>query len=695
MDDNHLLTVNIEEFDPLLNHKNAAPIIYWERKQTYFHTKFLRVLDTRAVQFTHHEELPIGEELTLLWEETSIPVYPRNIVRNQTFDRKYAAEDATLGPFCRADESNFAIWTPVATRVELNLGGTRYPMNRQEKGVWNLVVQGDWHGTPYHYEAYIHGKNVRINDPYAKGMMANSESAVLIDFSRTEELTANHRKLDDPQDAIIYELHVRDATIHKNSGVMNKGKFLGLTEKNTKTSNGYSTGLSYFKELGITHIQLLPINDFARVNELKPDSSYNWGYDPLYFQVQEGSYSVLPDRPTARINECKRMIQAIHDEGISVIQDVVLNHVFVMEESDFEKLVPGYFFRYHDDGKLSNGTGVGNDFATERKMVRKFILDTIDFWLTEYKIDGFRFDLMGSMDIETMQQIKKRCLEEDRMILLLGEGWDLPTALDRDKKAIPDNNDQLKGIGFFNDYFRDTLKGNLFSTKDVGYTNGNGHYLERMPSLVTGSVLTEYGGRIHEDVNQTINYVECHDNHTLWDRLNLTNSEANSATRKKMHQLATGITLLSQGIPFIHAGQEFFRTKDGVENSYISGDHINQLDWNLREEENENVHYVKKLITLRKQNKVFHLNSKKDIERRLHPLVDNEPIFGFTLLGENKDFAVFINPTAEEMKLNLPSSGKWRVAVTNLPSLRDIENGISGEFSFINGYELIVFEKNR
>lgn len=693
IDDVHLITIHIDELDPLRKHIDTLPIVYWEDKQTYFHMEFHRVRDNHTIQFEHHEELPIGEELILLWGEQQIPLYPRDIVRTEHFDLKHADPNAALGPSCSAEEAVFRVWTPVATSVEVNVEGNLYPMNRGEFGVWTLQLTGDWHGSLYHFEALIHGKRVKANDPYGKGLVANSQTAVLIDFSRTYQVEEPELATGHPLDAVIYELHVRDATVHPNSGVVNKGKYLGLTETNTMTPNGYSTGLTYIKDLGVTHIQLLPINDFARVPEHEPENGYNWGYDPLHFQVPEGSYSVLPDRPTARINELKKMIQAIHGEGIGIIQDMVLNHVYKMEESDFEKLVPGYYFRYHKNGTPSNGTGVGNDLATERRMVRKFILDTIDFWLKEYRMDGFRFDLMGSMDIETMQLIKDRCLQEKRMILLLGEGWDLATALPSDKKAITAHADQLKGIGFFNDYFRDTLKGKLFHSGDVGFINGHGRFGERIAALIRGATLVE--GLSHHDLSQTVNYVECHDNHTLWDRLSLTNPEDDAANRKKMHQLGTALTILSQGIPFLHAGQEFFRTKYGIDNSYISGDSINQLDWNRREAEDEYVQFVRKLIQIRRDNEVFRLRTKKEALERIYALPEKHPLFGFTLLGDRKDFAVFFNTSNSDQQVKLPAPGNWSISVTNIPSERSSQEEIRGESVSVLGYEVIVLEKNR
>ncbi|WP_339230296.1 type I pullulanase [Oceanobacillus sp. FSL K6-2867] len=693
IDNIHTLTYSDHHIQTLFNTDNESPYLFWKAENKVLTIKQIRNINDATAELEVAEEIPLGEELFLHYGEAVIPVYPRGILRTEWFDRRYAALDQQFGAVCSSGSTIFSVWAPTAISVKIILNEVSYLLNKLGQGVWRLELEGDWHGQPYEFEVFVNGSIRRVNDPYAKALVANSKKAVAVDFARTEQLGISQKRpsIKQLQDAIIYELHVRDATIDPESGVLNRGKFLGLAETETTTKNGFSTGLSYLKELGCTHVQLLPVNDFARVDELHPDDAYNWGYDPLFFQTPEGSYSVLADRPIARINELKALVQAFHKENVAVILDVVFNHVFVMEESPFEQLVPGYYFRYHPDGSLSNGTGVGNDIASERSMVRKFILDTINFMLSEYQVDGFRFDLMGAIDIKTMQQIEKRCQEEETPIMLLGEGWDLPTALDNSLKAASYNASQLNGIHFFNDYFRDSLKGNLFEPQDTGYINGTGRFLERMPYLLSGAALDSNNhGSIN--VNQTINYVECHDNHTLWDRLCLTNPDLDNHDRKKMHQLATGITLLSQGVPFIHAGQEWFRSKQGDENSYLSGDSINMLDWKKREQEKENIAFVKALIALRKKYAVFRMASQKEIQQRFHVLETPYPVFGFTLLGDQEDFSIYINPTKEKFDLHLPSSGKWKKMVSNDVSEKD---DIIGEFTSINAYEIIVFQKTR
>lgn len=696
IDDVFVLTVNIQNITAISQIADP-PHIYWQAMDRYFPVRVDHVIDDASIRMTFFDELPMGKDLTLKWGDMQVPIYPGAVVRTNWFDHTYSQLHAELGANYQTEATNFSVWAPTATHVQLCLRQKMYALDRNEKGVWTNRIAGDWHGFAYQYVVTVNGQTKWVNDPYTKALLANSEKSVIVDPARTDPagFAATKRPaLQHLQDAIIYELHVRDATVQEASGAVHKGKFSGLAETDTLTINGFSTGISYIKELGCTHVQLLPINDYALVDEVHPEKDYNWGYDPLFFQVPEGSYATTPKNPSNRIIECKKMIQTFHQAGISVILDVVYNHVFKMKESPFETLVPGYYFRYQADGTLSNGTGVGNDIATERKMVQKFILDTIDYWLTAYQVDGFRFDLMGAIDIETMRKIHERCLQETSPVMLLGEGWELPTALAPKKKATSSHSDQLSGVRFFNDFFRDSIKGNLFDTHDKGFINGDGRFIERMPHLVSGSVLDAFGDPFVSEVNQTINYVECHDNHTLWDRLQLTNEQDSEWQRKKMHQLATGITLLSQGVPFIHAGQEWFRSKQGDENSYLSGDQINQLDWHLRELENENIEFVKTLISLRKKYNVFRLPSKQEVSRRLQILAAPHPVFGFTLLGDNDDFAIYVNPVKTRYQLRLPSSGQWQVLATNhLPRETDVL-AINGEFTWIEAYELFVLKKS-
>lgn len=641
----------------------------------------------------YHSEnmLPVEKGMYIEIEQEAVPVFLRGIVRDMAFDALFSAQDEMLGASVRKEETTFRVWSPVADAMTLLLKDRRYPMTWKENGTWELQLFENLTGEEYLYEGDIHGQVTEIVDPYAKALTANSKKAVV--YNESLRMETPRPKLVHTQDAIIYELHVRDASIHKDSGIRAKGKYLGLTERNTKTAAGYSTGLSYIKELGVTHIELLPVNDFARVDDLAPDKQYNWGYDPLFFLTPEGSYASTAADPFARIKELQQMIEAFHEEELGVILDVVFNHVFIMEESPFEQLVPGYYFRYHLSGQLSNGTGVGNDFASERHMARKFILDAVDYWLTHFQVDGFRFDLMGVIDKETMRFVAKRCKEESHTIILLGEGWNLPTAMAYDQKTVQTQAEDVPDIKFFNDFFRDTVKGSTFDFNDLGYINGKGRYIERLPQLVKGSAdhHEQVGPQVAEVV-QSVNYVESHDNHTLWDRLLRSNDEESDLDRLAMHQLATGLVLMSQGTPFIHAGQEFFRTKKGVGNSYISNDEINQLDWDRRVTFEEEIKFVRKLIAIRREFNVFRLGSKEIVRDRVHILRTPAPVFGYTLLEEGRDFAVYVNPTKRRYEIQLPSTGRWKKLASNHLYT---EAPIEGAFFHLNAYEFLVIKKLR
>lgn len=691
LDDVHHIIIDMEE-DTLTENNNIK--IKWDNQDC---PAKLEYFDNHAV-LSFEEELPLEKELFVQWEENEIPLYPRNIVRSEWFGRKYDASEETLGADCTEESCHFAVWSPVAAAIRLHLNDTVYEMTRKENGVWETEVDGDWNGALYNYEVTLNGSTKKVNDPYAKSMTANSERGVVIRHSAVgPEGFHDYKKpaFHHAKDAIIYELHVRDATISEESGASHKGKFLGLTEKGTTTPNGFSTGLSYIKELGVTHVQILPINDFARVDELKPDDSYNWGYDPLYFHTPEGSYATDAADPFSRIRECKEMIRAFHQEGLSVILDVVYNHVFDFESSPFENLVPGYYFRFHPDGTLSNGTGTGNDIASERKMVRKFILDSIEYWLTEYRVDGFRFDLMGILDVETIHQIREYCDSTDQTILLLGEGWEMDTPIPADQKSTIFQSFRLNRVSFFNDLFRDSIKGSLFEVEELGYANGNGRYVERLPAIVSGSCLEHMGEKRVLKASQSVNFVEVHDNRTLWDRLLLTNPDATDEERKKMHQLATGLVFLSQGIPFLHAGQEWFRTKQGDENSYISGDEINQLDWKKREEENDNIQWIRTLIKLRKNFEHLRLRRPAEIRLRLHILITPEPVFGYTILGDKEDLVIYANPMNKSFKLDFPSHGRWTKLTSNYHGGITPISCLVGQEIEIQPYEIFVMTKPR
>lgn len=594
------------------------------------------------------------------------------VIRTESFDERFFYDGNDLGVSFMENQTQFKLWSPTAAQVKLKL---RKPnstfseiikMRREEKGVWSVLVHSDLELFQYTFLVQVNQEWRESVDPYAVAVTANGELGVVVKLEKTRRQKPFLPPFENPVDAIIYETHIRDFTIHPDSGVKHKGLYLGAGELNTKGKDGEPTGLSYVKDLGITHIEFLPFNDFAGVDETEPNKDYNWGYNPLHFNVPEGSYSSNPSDPYARIIELKQLIDNIHSQGIRVIMDVVYNHVYIRETSSFEKVVPGYYFRHNELGFPSNGTGVGNDIASERKMVRKFILDSIRFWMEEYHIDGFRFDLMGILDIDTMKEVRKTCDSIQEKTLIIGEGWNLNTPLAMDKKAIIRNQSKLPDIAQFNDKFRDTIKGNTFYLYDKGYVLGNEHYYVEAKEVITGSVgIDKEGSGLLSNPSQSVNYVECHDNHTLWDKLLSCLPDMDELLHIKYHRLATGLIILSQGIPFLHSGQEFFRTKRGDGNSYKSPDHINRLDWNRKQLYSDNVNYIKGLIQIRKQFPCFRLKTGDAIRNYIQNLPLPIPLIGYSIQNENHDIRevlLLINPTRSKQSIQIPD-GKWSVLV--------------------------------
>jgi pullulanase len=614
------------------------------------------------------------------------------VIRTDSFDEKFFYDGNDLGVSIEENQTQFKLWAPTAAQVKLKL---RQPnstfseiikMRREEKGVWSVLVHSDLELYQYTFLVLVNQEWRESVDPYAVAVTANGELGVVVKLEKTRRQKPFLPPFENPVDAIIYETHIRDFTIHPDSGVKHKGLYLGAGELNTKGKDGEPTGLSYVKDLGITHIEFLPFNDFAGVDETEPNKEYNWGYNPLHFNVPEGSYSFNPSDPYARIIELKQLIDAIHSQGIRVIMDVVYNHVYIRETSSFEKVVPGYYFRHNELGFPSNGTGVGNDIASERKMVRKFILDSIRFWMEEYHIDGFRFDLMGILDIDTMKEVRRTCDSIQEGTLIIGEGWNLNTPLPIDKKAIIRNQSKLPDIAQFNDKFRDTIKGNTFYLYDKGYVLGNEHYYEEAIEVITGSVgIDEEESGILLNPSQSVNYVECHDNHTLWDKLISCLPDMDELLHIKYHRLATGLVVLSQGIPFLHSGQEFFRTKRGDGNSYKSPDHINRLDWNRKKLYSDNVNYIKGLIQIRKQFPCFRLKTGDAIRECIQVLPLPIPLIGYSIQNENHDITevlLLINPTRSKQSIQIPD-GKWSVLAD------DKKVGISSN-QLISGKEMVL-----
>lgn len=376
-------------------------------------------------------------------------------------------------------------------------------------------------------------------------------------------------------------------------------------------------------------------------------------------------YASNPTDPYNRIKECKQLIEKFHEHGLRVILDVVYNHVYERETSSFEKLVPGYYFRHDENGMPSNGTGVGNDLASERKMMRKFIIDSVLYWLTEYNVDGFRFDLMGILDVETMNELEKEIRKRKKDALLLGEGWDLQTPLPAEEKATLNNANKMPQIAQFNDQFRDGIKGSTFDVSKRGFAFGGSVDPAHLQYVLSGSLVNEKGDGLFLEPIQSINYVECHDNMTMWDKLVRSNQETEEV-QKRRHRLATAMTLLSQGIPFLHAGQEFYRSKKGNENSYNALDEINQLDWDQKEKEIETIAYIQGLIAIRKAHRAFRLQSANLIKEHMTFLQTSPTVVAYHLqnigkFGPWKEIVVLFHNGVQLETISLPKHEMWYV----------------------------------
>ncbi|CAN5723188.1 type I pullulanase [soil metagenome] len=603
----------------------------------------------------------------------------------------YSGND--LGLVYTKENSSFRIWSPPAQAAQLLFygegdGGTAIriiDLKKDSLGTWFTKQAGDLKGIFYVFRVNINGHwSNEVVDPYAKAAGINGNRAMVVDLAETDpagwktEIRPAFSKDNLATDAIIYELHVRDATIAENSGVQYKGKFLGLAQGGTKSPDGLSTGLDHLRDLGVTHVHLLPFYDYNSVDESDVyKQQYNWGYDPLNYNIPEGSYSTDPYSGITRIIELKKMISGFHVKGLRVIMDVVYNHTGLTEKSNFNQLVPGYYYRHKKDGSLSDATACGNETASEMPMMRKFMLESILYWAKEYHIDGFRFDLMGVHDIATMNLISDELHKIRPDIILYGEGWtagesSLPDSL----RALKKNAAQLHNIAVFNDDIRDGIKGSVFDIKDRGFATGNAGMEE---SVKFGIVAAGDHPQIdYKKVNYSkepytagpwnvISYCECHDNNVLWDKIALSCPDVSVADRKKMHQLALTIVLTSQGIPFLHAGSEFLRTKKGVENSYKSPDSINAINWSLKKENLSLNSYVQGLIKMRKDHPAFRMATAEQVKQYIR--FDNAApgtivysIEGSAVHDKWKAIWVAFNGSNSDLEITLPA-GNWKTAV--------------------------------
>ena len=624
-----------------------------------------------------------------------------------------------LGVNWKPEKTTFRIWAPTALQVELRLfenGLKGEPLRvinlrKDKNGTWVHTEKGNIENMFYTFKVYDGEWLHEVPDPYAKAVGVNGNRGMIIDLDKTNPPGWKNDR--GPQmkrftDWIIYELHARDFSIADTSGIKNKGKYLGFTEKNTISALGEKTGISHLKELGITHVHLLPVFDFQSVDEENPLKKYNWGYDPQNFNVPEGSYATNPHDGAVRIKEFKMMVSSLHKEGIGVIMDVVYNHTWLTKGSVFNQTVPGYFYRQNSDGSFSNASGCGNEVASERFMVRKFIIDSLRYWIEEYHIDGFRFDLMGIFDIETMQVIRQEVDKINPGILLYGEGWAADwSPMPEDKRAVKRNIKQLQGIAVFNDDMRDALKGNNCQKSTRGFVSGIGLREEAVkfgivaatwhPQLVYSYVETSHEPWAIEP-SQCINYVSCHDNFTLYDKLKMSVPKATPDDLRKMVKLAGAIILTSQGIPFIHAGVEFCRTKNGNGNSYNAPDSVNQLDWVRRSVYKDVFEYHVKLIALRKNHPVFCMETSEMIRSNLNFCIQYQVgVVSYCIKGKESgdswELAIIVfNANREAASVPIPE-GEFRIIAREDEIDENGLGTVSGEKITVAPISMLVLAK--
>jgi pullulanase len=596
----------------------------------------------------------------------------------------YTGDD--LGSTYSKAKTDFRVWAPTASAVSLvtyasattpKNQGTVTPMTKSIKGTWTASLSGDRHLQVYMYRVTVGGNTDDAVDPYARSVTVNGDRGVVIDLAKTNPTGwLTHKKpafSGRAVDSVMYELHVRDSSIDANSGVKaeNRGKFRGLAQLGTTIGSGKtkaSTGLSFFKEMGVTHVQLLPMYDYASGgDELNP--VFNWGYDPEHFNVPEGQYSSDPTNPVARIRELKEAVQAFHTNGMRVTMDVVHGHVASATEFSQAIIVPGYWFRKDANGNLTNKSGCGNDTATERPMVRKFIVDSFKYWTKEYKLDGYRIDQMGLWDVQTVNDSARAIRAIEPAATIIGEAW----SMGGDSGLPQGNQSQLlnmPGVGAFNDGIRNGVKGSPDGTSDGGYVNGNPGAINAVKAGIIGhsSAAKITVPWLVLDAGQSVNYAEAHDNKTLFDKLwSVNNQQSLPAVIKQQRQIGA-LILLAQGTPFIQAGQEFLRSKNGDHNSYNSSDQVNSLKWPERVKHRSTVDYHKGLIALRKAHPAFRMSSPAAISANLKFLNAPDDVIAYSLNGKAvKDkwgtIVVISNPNSTSKKVTLPSTGNWNVVV--------------------------------
>ena len=625
-----------------------------------------------------------------------------NAMGSEAFAKQFTYSGNDLGNTYTKNKTSFRLWAPTASKVELltylNANSTqpnRFAMTRDANGTWVTSLTGDRDGLVYTYSVEVNGNVNEVIDPYVRAATINGRRGVVVDLKSTDPRGWNKKKPDfsgKPTDALIYELHIRDLSMDDSAPFPDsvRGKFAALTIPNLKGKSGQPVGIAAIKDLGITHLHILPMYDYASVDESNP--TFNWGYDPLNYNVPEGSYSSNPNDPKARIIELKQAIQALHNQGIRVVMDVVYNHVYDAGSFSQSKIVPGYWFRTTPSGALTNASGVGNDSASERSMVSKFIVDSVKYWASEYNLGGFRFDLMGLHDLETMTKVRNELNKIDPSIIIIGEGWNMGTHPE-EIRATQRNIKSLPGIAVFNDQIRDGVKGSVFDSTAKGFVTGDFIKSLSVKAGIVGNI--QFSNDLSPSFTtlspaQSVNYVEAHDNNTLEDKIRLSLPQVTDVEVARLHRLAGSIPILAQGVPFIHAGQEFQRSKGGDSNSYKSSDKINALNWELVTRNAVTRNYYKGLMEIRRNHPVFRLSTAAQVKGSLKFLPAPNSVIVYELNGAKvkdkwKQIVVIHNADQSGFKIKLPKKGDWRVVVegdkAGLKTLRTLKKSATVDVS--------------
>jgi pullulanase len=588
--------------------------------------------------------------------------------------------------------SVFTLWSPTASQVRVNLfadgiQGSAYKVLslKQNGSFWSIKVNGNLSGKFFTFQIKYQGSWLNETPGIqCRATGVNGMRAAILDLKKTDPSGWSgdvKPALKNFTDIILYELHLRDFSVGPLSGMKNKGKYLALTESQT-SAEGLPTGIDHLKELGVTHVHILPAFDFGCIDETKlSDKKYNWGYDPQNYNVPEGSYSTNPYSPETRIREFKQMVQSLHKKGLRVILDVVYNHTYRLAGSNFELTAPGYFYRYNSDGSPSNASGCGNETASEKTMMRQYIIESVCYWAKEYHIDGFRFDLMGVHDIQTMNEVRKALDAIDPTLFIYGEGWTAGgSPLPEAERAIKQNGLQMPRIAVFSDDFRDAVKGSWNNHKAPGFASGLKGLEESVKFGIVGAI--QHPQVDNSKVNyskapyannpgEVINYVSCHDDMCLFDKLKASAPEGTTVDDLiRMDKLAQTMVFTAQGVPFMLSGEELLRTKFGVSNSFESPDSINQLHWENKLLQADVFSYYKELIRLRKDHPAFRMSLASDVQKNLQFLDNTQPgVVGF-LLNNNangdlwKTILVIHNGNATPMEMDIPN-GTWTMVVSD------------------------------